>query len=151
MRKYVLSKGFSPFKVRTPESRGQLTLALTQEDAETIRELREKEGFSSYSVPITNGQGHFYVIQIVPDLAPKRVKLGFASDVGNRLQAHRTSAPTAWIATSWPCMRSWELAAIASATRTGCQLVGGEVFDCEDLEALISRCNAFFAIMPDAN
>ncbi len=149
MRKYVLSKGIAPVKIRTPESRGQLTLALTQEEAETIRELRETEGFVGCGVPATNGAGFFYVIQVIPDVAPHRIKLGFASNVANRLQAHRTSAPTAEIVKCWSCTRSWEQAAIASATQTGCQLVGGEVFDCTDIEALVARCDAFFAIMPD--
>lgn len=147
LRRYVLQKGLEPFKVRTAESRGQATLALNLADAETVRELRAQEGFT-YDAPVINGAGFFYVIQLVPDLAPNRVKLGFASDIDARLQAHRTSAPTAELVKAWPCKRSWEIAAIASVTRVECQSLSNEAFDCDDLNSLVLRCDEFFAIMP---
>lgn len=151
MRKYVLSRGFAPFKIRTPESRKQLTLALSAEDAEAVRESRKKEGFiqsGGYRVVADNGQGWFYLIQVVPDLAPYRIKLGFTNNVENRLQTHRTSAPTASLVRAWPCKRSWERAAIDSVTRTDCNLVANEVFDCSNLETMILQCDNFFALMP---
>lgn len=146
-RKYVLQAGFSPLKVRTPESRGQLTLALSTADAEAVRELRQREGFISQQA-VDNGAGQFYVIQLVPDLDVNRVKLGFAGNVAARLQAHRTSAPTAELVKAWPCKRSWERAAIDCVTQDGCTLIANEVFTCNTLEVLIERGDAFFAIMP---
>ena len=149
MRKYVLKCGLNPVRVRTPESRQQLTLALIQADAETVREMRQSQGFSESGRLIeNNGLGYFYVVQLVPDLAPNRVKLGFASDVRARLDAHRTAAPTATLVKSWPCKNSWEQAAIASVTRTECSLIRNEVFECEDLACLVERAVAFFALMP---
>ena len=150
-RKYVLSHGFTFFKVRTPESRNQLTLALSAEDAETIRELRKRAGFTPNKdkwIVVDDRQGWFYLIQVVPDLAPYRVKLGFTNNVENRLQGHKTSAPTACLVKAWPCKRIWECAAMDSVTRIGCSLVANEVFDCNDLETMISRCDDFFALMP---
>jgi hypothetical protein len=149
MRKYVHKQGFSPSKIRTKESRGQLTLALSENDAETIRELRQSQGFLSSSTPTqSNGDGHFYIIQLVPNLAPNRVKLGFAGNVQARLGAHRTAAPTAMLVKSWPCKRSWERAVIASVTRIECACIGSEVFECENLDSLIERGNGFFGVMP---
>jgi len=147
IRKYVLSKGFAFLKVRTPESRNQLVLALSASDAELIRQARESEGYGVLQPVDTNG-GFFYIIQLIPELAPLRVKLGFASDVNARLQAHRTSAPTASLVASWPCKKTWEIAAIASATRTGCKLIANEVYACDDLETLVQRGSDFFSIMP---
>lgn len=149
LRRYVLSKGLTPCKVRTADSRGQPTLALSPEDAEFVRDLRAKEGFT-YDTPVTtNGDGFFYVIRVVPDLAPGRVKFGFTCDIQVRLQAHRTSAPTAELVKAWPCRRSWECAAIASVTRVGCKLIANEVHDCDCIDNVVDRCDAFFAIMPD--
>ena len=149
MRKYVLAKGFSPVKVRTPESRGQLTLALTKEDAELVKETRENEGFNFTSpVAASNNDGYFYIIQVAPDLDPFRIKLGFSNDVDARLQAHRTSAPTAKLVSAWPCKRTWEKTVIASITRFGCELIANEVFTCNGVELLIQRAENFFAIMP---
>lgn len=150
LRKYVLRAAFDFVKVRTSESRSQLTLALTAEDAEAIREMRQRQGFSGTMRPIKNGNGRFYVIQVVPEYDRNRVKLGFATDVDVRLLSHRTAAPTAEIVGSWPCRASWEATAIASVTRSGCTLVANEVFTCDNLDALVARCDAFFALMPSA-
>jgi hypothetical protein len=150
-RKYGKKMGFVFTKIRTPESRGQLTLALTRKDAETLCELRERQGFTGKKISdanITNGEGYFYIIQLIPDLKPNRVKLGFATDVDARLQAHRTSAPTAIIVKYWPCKKTWECAAIASITRIGCISLSNEVFDCDNLDSLIERAELFFSIMP---
>jgi hypothetical protein len=148
MRKYVLKNGFSPVRVRTPESRAQLTLAVTKDEAEIIRALRQNEGYSNTVKPVNGANGHFYIIQVVPEFAPHRVKLGFASDTQARLDAHRTSAPTAKLIKSWPCKRSWEVCAITSVTRDGCTLVANEVYDCDDLKNLVKRGDDFFRIMP---
>ena len=149
MRKYVLKHGFTPVTIRTPESRAQLTLALTAEDAESIRALRQSQGFGAGTQSGDNGlAGSFYVVQVVPELAPNRVKLGFATDALARLSAHRTSAPTAQLVKAWPCHRSWEPCAITSMSRIDCRLIVNEVYECDDLAALIARGDDFFALMP---
>jgi hypothetical protein len=151
MRKYVLKHGFALLSVRTPDSRHQLTLALTVEDAEILRELRNSQGFGVNPTPTDNGKGYLYVIQLIPELAPNRVKLGFATDAIARLSAHQTASPTAKLVKSWPCKRSWEGTVIESATRVGCTHIANEVFECDDLFALVERCNALFSIMPSVS
>lgn len=151
LRKQVIATGFHLASVRTVESRNQLTLALKRQDAETFVELRQSRGFDLESQPpkVVNGEsGYFYLVQLVPDIAPNRVKVGFASDAEARLQAHRTSAPTAKLVSSWPCKRTWEDAAIASVTRVGCFQISREVYDCDSIESVEERANTFFALMP---
>jgi len=148
-RKYILKHGFKPLLIRTSRSRGQPTLALPREDAEAVRALRESQGFGTMSKPTAKGgRGWFYVVQLVPDLDPNRVKLGFTTSVDERLAAHRTAAPTAVLSKAWPCDAAWEAAAIASATRIGCRHIANEVYQCDDLAGLIERADAFFAVMP---
>ncbi len=147
MRKYVISHGFSPLKMRTSESGRQLTLVVTTEEAEMIREMRQSEGFGETSNPVLGNSGYFYIIQVIPELAPNRIKLGFANDVQARLAAHRTAAPTAVLVNFWRCHRAWEVAAIVSVTRRECKLIANEVFECDNLETLVERAQAFFAIM----
>ena len=148
IRKYVLKNGFSPVRIRTPESGGQQTLALTREDAESVRALRQQQGFNHYT-PTPNGtDGFFYIIQVVPELSPNRVKLGFANNAQDRLASHRTSAPTAVLVRAWQCKRPWEACAIASIARIGCKLVANEVYEADSIQNLISRGNEFFKIMP---
>lgn len=50
--------------------------------------------------------GSFYIIQLVPEALPKRVKIGFAENIEQRLTEHHTAAPTAKLLKSWPCKRS---------------------------------------------
>lgn len=155
IRRYVLKNGFTPVKIRTPHSRGQLSLALPKEDAENIRELRQSQGFilpdqknNKKQIVINVTNGFFYIIQIIPEFNPNRVKLGFASDVNARLNAHKTSAPTASLIKSWLCKRYWEQVAIDSITRIECKIIANEVFECDNIESLINRADNFFNIMP---
>lgn len=45
LRKYVLDRGFEPVKIRTADSGHQLTLALSEEDAQRVLQLRQQQGF----------------------------------------------------------------------------------------------------------
>src|SRR5947199_6661713 len=76
-RKYVLKHGIRPHKRRTPDSASQLTLALTVEEAELIRAKRREEGFLGASKPVSKDVGVFYVIRLIPEFDPRRIKLGF--------------------------------------------------------------------------
>ena len=92
--------------------------------------------------------GFFYLIQLVPEALPNRVKIGFADNVEKRLAEHRTAALTAKILKTWPCKRSWDYAAMDSITGSGCKLVLNEVYE-GDVQGFIERADAFFAIMPN--
>lgn len=150
-RKIILNLGFAPMKVRTEESKNQLTLALTAQEAQELYDIREKAGFNPsnrMTVNAGNGKGEFYIIQLVPELDPLRVKFGFASNAKLRLQTHQTTAPTCVLLHSWPCKKTWEQPAIDSITRNDCKKIGGEVFQVSSLEKTIEKANQFFDIMP---
>ena len=65
--------------------------------------------------------GFFYLIQLIPEALPNRVKIGFADNVEKRLAEHRTAAPTAKLLKSWACkrscgtMRRWTASPVAAA------------------------------------
>ncbi len=92
--------------------------------------------------------GYFYLIQLIPEALPKRIKIGFADNVERRLNEHRTAAPTAKLLKAWPCKRSWDYAAMDSITRAGCRLVLNEVFE-GDVDGFLSRAESFFSVMPN--
>ncbi len=95
--------------------------------------------------------GVFYVLQLVPELDPKRIKLGFAVDLNDRLLEHRAGAPTAKVLKSWPCKRSWGATAVDCLSSICCRHVRhfGDVFQCDDLGSLLKRGEEFFRILPD--
>jgi len=92
--------------------------------------------------------GYFYLIQLVPEALPNRIKLGFADNVQKRLAEHRTAAPTAKLLKAWPCKRSWDYAAMDSITRGGCKLVLNEVYEGE-IQGFVERGEHFFSVMPN--
>ena len=149
-RRYVLNLGIIPAKRRTVDSGGQLTLTVSAPEAELIRRTRSEQGFSGAQGAVENETGFFYVIQLIPELDPKRIKLGFADNVSNRLSQHRTSAPTAKLLRSWPCRRSWERTAIDAIAAVGGALILNEVFQFQDIEAAIARADQFFSTIAKA-
>ena len=127
-------------------------LLLTKDDAETlIASYLARRGPVTSSTEETakfDRYGYFYVIQLVPEALPNRVKIGFADNVEKRLAEHRTAAPTAKLLKAWPCKRSWDYAAMDSITRDGCKLVLNEVYE-GDIHGFIERAEQFFVVMPN--
>lgn len=91
-------------------------------------------------------QGFFYLIRLIPDALPNRIKLGWAVNPADRLRTHRCAAPTAILLCTWPCsgvgLEKW---AISEVTKVGCHAVSGEVFDVDDVDRLIDRITQFFS------
>lgn len=96
-----------------------------------------------------NEVGFFYIFQLVPELDPKRKKVGFADDVNVRLSQHRSSAPTAVVPKSWLCKRSWESTLIDALASVGGKLILKEVYECEDVQLLLEHAEQLFVLLPD--
>jgi hypothetical protein len=143
--------GIKPLYQKTPSSKGSRVYCLSIDDANVLfswfedrsqtasEELNDLASFQRY--------GYFYIIQLVPELMPQRVKIGYTDNLENRLNEHQTSAPTAKYVKTWECKRSWDQAAMDSITREGCQLVMNEVYE-GDIDGFLRRADAFFSVMP---
>lgn len=150
-RRYVLKLGFKPEKRRTADSGSQLSLTVSSDEAESILKHRQAQGFTAEGKSVSTDYGVFYVIQLVPELDPKRIKLGFANDLNDRLTQHRTAAPTAKVLKSWPCRRSWETTVMDCLSSVACRHILNEVFECDELDKLILRGDELFNILPEPN
>ena len=154
-RKFVLSLGIETFPVRPPGTRGNPLIAVTQADAERVRIERRTRGFhipsETSSTPAPNSTptlpGHFYVIVLDPVARPNRLKFGYAQSVAARLADHRCAAPDAQLLGSWPAQRSWE-PCIMAALSVGATRVGAEVFDVEDVDAVLGKAERFMGMLP---
>jgi predicted GIY-YIG superfamily endonuclease len=148
-RRYILKLGITPQKRRTLDSRNQLTLTITKDEADLIKRNRSEQGFNASEKIVDAENGYFYIIRLVPELDQKRIKLGYTNNLKDRLNQHRTAAPTAIIIKSWPCKRSWESTVMDSLSSVNCKIILNEVFECENIEKLIEHGNKLFELLPD--
>ncbi len=135
-------------KRKTSDSKGALADCLSMNDADVFINFYKLKGETDINkIDFIREYGYFYIIQLVPEFFPDRVKLGFAENLKKRLLEHQTSSPTAILIGNWPCKRFWEQAAIESITRVDCKLVMNEVYEGE-LKGFIKRAEDFFNLMP---
>ena len=158
IRKQTLFKiikrfGLNTTKQQSSSHRGQLISYITQKDFDFIIKnysaskptLDESESPTS-SIQVDNGV--FYLIQLEPEHDAGRFKLGFTSNISERLRTHRCSAPFATVLETWPCHVLWEKTAIDSVTK-GCEKLYTEVFRTKDITQVKEKCDQFFALMPE--
>lgn len=151
-RKYILDNGFVFEKTRTAETQNQLTLVLPTDQAGQVKQLRLSQGFSvdgQNGIVDVDKVGTFYIIQLVPELDDRRVKFGYTGNLSGRLRAHQTTCPNAKVFCQYSCRDAWEITAIASIAREGCQFISNEVYQVDNLDKLMQRAEDFFSLMPN--
>ena len=141
--------GIEQIKAIGEDSRGQLTNFITLEDYERVRpELEGRTGNTASNNEIDTTPGVFYLIQLEREYDPGRFKVGFASNIDERLRSHRTAAPLATLVRTWRCKLRWEKTAIDSIC-AGYERLYTEVFRAPSIEEVERRCERFFEVMPD--
>ena len=90
--------------------------------------------------------GFFYMIALIPEYNRGRIKVGFASNVEERLGNHRTAAPTAELVRCWPCKRIFEKTIIAALAGLGKQ-VRNEVYDFDNVELIVAKADTLFSLL----
>jgi len=138
--------GIEVQKGRGSTSNAKWTHYLSRDDADRLAafyETKHQASVPAAAVEPLQQFGCFYVIQLVPEALPNRVKIGYTDNLEKRLAEHQTSAPTARVLASWPCKRSWDYAAMDSIAREGCTWVLNEVFE-GDPDGFVQRGEQFF-------
>jgi T5orf172 domain len=134
--------------MRSDDARGQKAAFISQVDYERIKDEFDIGRTDSSETETTSDWGGFlYIIQLEPALDPGRYKIGYASNVQDRLRSHKTSAPFAKIIHQWPCKLLWEKTAI-ECIATFCERLHTEVFRTSDIASVIDRGTSFFELMP---
>ena len=141
--------GIRSNKMRGPDSRGQLIAYITKVESKLVKaELQNMQGGESSRLePVIPELGVFYVVQLEPDHDPGRFKVGFASNMAERLRSHRCSAPFSVVLKTWPCRSLWEKTAIECVC-DGCERLHTEVFRTDTIDKVISKREDFFSLMP---
>jgi hypothetical protein len=144
---YGRKNGFVFQKIRTPESKNLLTLALTKGEFEELKQLRRKVGFTSKQVS-RDHYGEFYIIQPIPEVSENRIKMGFTTNIRARMKIHSASCPYLKVLTTFPCKREWE-GAVIDILSDGEKKLGFEVIEVGSIEKLLEKAKQVFKIFPD--
>lgn len=149
-RMYIRKLGFEFTKIRNVKKGNLLMLALSTDDAEAILARRHQAGFNAEGTPTNDANGHglFYIVQPMPQLDPTRLKFGFTVTMESRMLSYRSICPEAIVLQTWPCKAIWERTAIAALSRDACEQIAQELFRCPDIEHILERGKAFFAMLP---
>ena len=132
---------------KSDSAKGQKIAFISEDDFDLVKEHVQSSSTAGAIASIDPASGGvFYLIQLEPEYDPSRFKLGFTSDMNERLRSHRTAAPYSRVVKTWPCKLLWEKTAIESIAR-GCEQVHTEVFRGE-IEVILDRCERFFTQMP---
>lgn len=138
------------------QNRGQTISYITQDDARRILEALalsrsgqngQEADESEFTEAALYDVGVFYLLCLEPEHDPSRFKVGFASNLNERLRQHRCSAPFTQVVKTWLCRRLWEKTAIECVTE-GCERLHTEVFRAPSLMAVEEKCERFFGLMP---
>jgi len=139
------------FKEKSSKHSGQAIAYITNNDFNfVIQNYTKKDIQNDKIISKTIGIGVFYLIQLEPDYDKGRFKLGFTSNIAERLRDHRCSAPYVDLINSWDCHSLWEKTAIDCVTQN-CEKLHTEVFRTNDIAEVEKKCTEFFKIMPNPN
>ncbi len=149
--------GIEPSKSRGgSQNRGQTISYITMHDARLVLEAlassrnfqNEQEGEETeFPDAALYDIGVLYLLRLEPEHDQNRFKVGFASNLNERLRQLRCSAPYTRVVKTWPCRRLWEKTAIECVT-DGCERLHTEILRALSLETIEERCAQFFALMP---
>ena len=149
LRRYLVREDIPTERRRMPDSNNQVCLAVRSDIAEEVIQERLAGGYIETDTGDTLRIGLFYLVQLVPELAPERVKMGFTSSLSERMQQHQTAAPTARVLKAWPCRRTWEATVIDYLAACACQHIANEVYECSDLTGLVENADRLFSLLPE--
>lgn len=146
VHKLVNRLGMKTTKRKSSQARGQAISYIAADDYEELKRHMSASVDRSDGTASDNSSV-FYVIQLEPNLDQGRFKVGFTTDIDERMRSHRTSAPFATIVKTWPCKLLWEKTAIECITQD-CEQLYTEVFRTDNIGGVVDRADRFFRLMP---
>ena len=119
----------------------------------TRREAKEKRNRERERIPqpaAPSSQNElFYLIELSP-ADTDQYKLGWTSDINERLRGYRTISPNLRLVKSWPCERKRDREAMAYAFLfPGLRRIKSETFRTQDIQALVKYLDQFFETATD--
>ena len=147
IHKIIKRLGIDTVKVKASSegARGQKLSHITMEDYTRLQQYLVPPKANTADQNVSHGI--FYLLLLEPDFDPGRFKVGFATDVNERMRSHKTVVPLSKIIKTWPCKILWEKTAIECVTYD-CERLYTEVFRTDEIQKVIERADQFFELMP---
>lgn len=124
LHRTIKKLGLDVVKIASDETRGQAASHISIADYEILKvRLASDETLGSAD---PTSKGTFYLIKLEPEFDPGRFKVGYATNINERLRAHKPAAPLCELVKTWPCKLLWEKTAIDCVTQ-GCEKIHTEV------------------------
>ena len=130
--------------VRDPKAGNQKVAMINLEGIKILKEYR-----SDFNQPEDKGIGMFYLLRLLPDIEPNRVKFGYTTDIKMRLKQLKTVCPQLETIKTWNCKSMIEQIVILIATTKEDKRLSAEVFNISNIDKTISRIDLFFSMLED--
>ena len=145
VHKTVKRLGLDIVKRVNPSCRGQQASHIAIQDYKA--HLERFDTVAGTADLLEHSDAVFYIILTEPKLDPSRFKLGFSTDMAERLRHHKHSAPYSELVRTWPCKAHWEKTAV-DCIADGCERLAPEIFRADNIQDIVDRADRFFALMP---
>ena len=151
VHKIVKRLGLGTVKRKGDASHGQQVSCISLNDYEELK--RHLDNQDDPRIKLTHDDdsigGVFYIVSPEPEQDPSRIKVGFTSNINERLRKYRTIAPFSEVVRAWPCKSLWEKTAIDCVTQD-CEKIYTEVFRTDNVAKVVLLAEKFFDLMPSA-
>ncbi len=127
--------------------KAKISSRIARRKAKAHRKL-EREAIPQPPAPSSRNE-LFYLIDLYPGHTDI-YKIGWTSDIEQRLRTYRTTSPNLHRVKSWPCKREQDAEATRYAmTFQGLQKLGPETFRTQDIESVVNYLDQFFNMATD--
>ena len=146
LHRLITKLKLSTYGLRDKQANNQIVKAIDDAGLQTLTSYRDDIPKSSNNENVSI-ESIFYLILIAPDLSEYRVKLGFTTNLEQRLTSYKTICPNVKVVKTWECNKEWEKAIIDMAITNKDKIIGEEVFDVNDVALLVDRIDNIFAML----
>jgi hypothetical protein len=140
-------RGYELIDVRDPTTGNQKAKAVSRLDAEAYVTERQREGFGKSVKKGRPEEGFVYVIVPDPELRADRVKIGWTTNLDQRLGSYRAIAPELCVLRIWPAKtQAIETVTLLVAERFAAR-IGMELFDVPTINVFLQELDGLFAVL----
>jgi hypothetical protein len=140
-------RGYTLVDVRNPTTGNQKAKAISRSDANAYPSERQRNGFGKSAKKDSCDEGFIYAIAPDPELRASHVKVGWTTNLNQRLDNYRTIAPELRVLRVWPAKtQAIETVALLVAKRFATQ-VGAELFDVPSINSFLEGLDGLFVAL----